>query len=105
MGCHGTRLCGSGICILIQLLPLVTRFSLRNWICLCIQPLAGEGNGTPLRYSCLENPMDGGARWAAVHGVAKRLEAIMNSILLFFCSSELLLEVLTLATSSSMDRT
>ena len=32
---------------------------------------AGEGNGTPLQYSCLENPRDGGAWWAAVHGVAK----------------------------------
>ena len=31
----------------------------------------GEGNGTPLQYSCLENPMDGGAWWAAVHGVIK----------------------------------
>ena len=31
----------------------------------------GEGNGTPLQYSCLENPMDGGASWAAVHGVVK----------------------------------
>ena len=31
----------------------------------------GEGNGTPLQYSCLENPMDGGAWWAAVHGVEK----------------------------------
>ena len=31
----------------------------------------GEGDGTPLQYSCLENPMDGGAWWAAVHGVAK----------------------------------
>ena len=31
----------------------------------------GEGNGTPLQYSCLENPMDGGAWWAAVHGFAK----------------------------------
>ena len=31
----------------------------------------GEGNGTPLQYSCLENPTDGGALWAAVHGVAK----------------------------------
>ena len=31
----------------------------------------GEGNGTPPPYSCLENPMDGGAWWAAVHGVAK----------------------------------
>ena len=30
-----------------------------------------EGNGTPLQYSCLENPMDGGDWWAAVHGVAK----------------------------------
>ena len=31
----------------------------------------GEGNGTPLQYSCLEDPMDGGAWWAPVHGVAK----------------------------------
>ena len=30
-----------------------------------------EGNGTPLQYSCLENPMNGGAWWAVVHGVAK----------------------------------
>ena len=31
----------------------------------------GEGNGNPLQYSCLENPMDQGAWWATVHGVAK----------------------------------
>ena len=31
----------------------------------------GEGNGNPLQYSCLENPMDGGAWWAAVHGVTR----------------------------------
>ena len=31
----------------------------------------GEGNGNPLQYSCLENPMDRGAWWAAVHGVAR----------------------------------
>ena len=31
----------------------------------------GEGNGKPLQYSCLENPMDGGAWWATVHRVAK----------------------------------
>ena len=31
----------------------------------------GEGNGNPLQYSCLENPMDGGAWEATVHGVAK----------------------------------
>ena len=38
---------------------------------LCTRPVFGEGNGTPLQYSCLENPMDGGAWWAAVHGVAR----------------------------------
>ena len=31
----------------------------------------GEGNGNPLQYSCLENPMDRGAWWVAVHGVTK----------------------------------
>ena len=31
--------------------------------------ILGEGNGKPLQYSCLENPMDGGAWWATVHGV------------------------------------
>ena len=31
----------------------------------------GEGNGNPLQYSCLENPTDGGAWWATVHGVTK----------------------------------
>ena len=33
--------------------------------------LPGEGNGNPLQYSCLENPMDGGAWYAAAHGVTK----------------------------------
>ena len=41
--------------------------ALRNNRCTPI----GEGNGNPLQYSCLENPMDGGAWWAAVHGVVK----------------------------------
>ena len=31
----------------------------------------GEGNGNPLQYSCLENPMDRGAWWSTVHGVGK----------------------------------
>ena len=35
------------------------------------EQLTREGNGTPLQYSCPENPMDRGAWWAAVHGVAK----------------------------------
>ena len=38
----------------------------------------GEGNGTPLQYSCLENPMDGGAWWAAVHGVTKSRTRLSN---------------------------
>ena len=38
----------------------------------------GEGNGTPLQYSCLENPMDGGAWWAAVHGVAESRTRLSN---------------------------
>ena len=39
---------------------------------------SGEGNGTPLQYSCLENPMDGGAWWAAVHGVARSRTRLSN---------------------------
>ena len=34
----------------------------------------GEGNGNPLQYSYLENPMDGGAWWSTVHGVAKETD-------------------------------
>ena len=37
-----------------------------------------EGNGNPLQYSCLENPMDGGAWEAAVHGVAKSLTRLSD---------------------------
>ena len=46
---------------------------LPTYLALCgsLCPLHGEGNGTPLQYSCLENSMDGGAWWAAVHGVTK----------------------------------
>ena len=36
-----------------------------------LDSIFGEGNDTPLQNSCLENPMDGGAWWAAVHGVTK----------------------------------
>ena len=42
-----------------------------------------EGNGTPLQYSCLENPMDGGAWWAAVHGVAKSRMRLRDSTFTF----------------------
>ena len=56
------------ICINIYVLYICT------YTCICgiyLYTLVGEGNGTPLQYSCLENPMDGGAWWAAVHGVTK----------------------------------
>ena len=42
-----------------------------KWFKLPLGYTYGEGNGTPLQYSCLENPMDGGAWQAAIHGVAK----------------------------------
>ena len=38
----------------------------------------GEGNGNPLRYSCLENPMDEGAWWAIVHEIAKSQTQLSN---------------------------
>ena len=40
--------------------------------------MSGEGNGTPLQYSCLENTMDGGAWWAAVHGVENSQTRLSN---------------------------
>ena len=56
----------------------VLPLSIYTWVSLVAQLVKnlpamwdGEGNGTPLQYSCLGNPMDGGAWWAAVHGVSK----------------------------------
>ena len=45
--------------------------------------MSGEGNGNPLQYSRLENPVDGGAWWAAVHGVAKSWTQLSNFTLPF----------------------
>ena len=45
--------------------------------------LVEGSNGTPLQYSCLENPMDGGAWWAAVHGVAKSRTRLSDFTLAF----------------------
>ena len=50
------------LCYLLQSCPT---------LCYPIDCSPGEGDGTPLQYSCLENPMDGGAWKAAVHGVAE----------------------------------
>ena len=46
-------------------------------------PPYGEGSGTPFQYCCLENPMDRGAWWAAVHGVAKTWTRLSDSLSLF----------------------
>ena len=46
----------------------------------------GEGNGNPLQYSCLVNPIDGGAWWATVHGVAKSRTRLSDfTSLLYMC--------------------
>ena len=52
-------------------------------LCGRVVPEIGEGNGTPLQYSCLENPMDGRAWWAAVHGVAKSQTRLSDTTFTF----------------------
>ena len=47
----------------------------------------GEGNGKPLQYSCLENSIDGGAWWAAVHGVTKSQTQLSNFTFTCFLES------------------
>ena len=47
--------------------------------------LVREGNGNPLQYSCLENPMGGGAWWAAVHGVAESRTRLSHCAFTFHC--------------------
>ena len=43
-----------------------------------LEKAPGEGNGNPLQYCCLENPVDRAAWWAAVHGVAKSLTRLSD---------------------------
>ena len=47
----------------------------------------GEGNGNPLQYSCLENPMDGGAWQAKVHGFTKSQTQLSDFVFRFFYPS------------------
>ena len=62
----------------------LTIFHMLSPICIILLCLKiGEGNGTPLQYSCLENPMDGGAWKAAVHGVARVGHDWVTSLSLF----------------------
>ena len=50
---------------------------------ICVGMGDGEGNGTPLQYSCLENPMNGEAWWAAVHGVTKSRTRLSDFTFIF----------------------
>ena len=62
------------------------RKAFSSFLCIVIQSrkyapsrlITRDGNGTPLQCSCLENPMDGGAWWAAVHGVVKSRAQLSN---------------------------
>ena len=54
-----------------------------SFICIIIFHCIGEGNGTPLQCSCLENPMDGGSWWATVHGVAKSWTRLSDFTFIF----------------------
>ena len=49
----------------------LTCIFLENLFCYQVEISVGEGNGTPLQYSCLQNPRDGGAWWAAIYGVTQ----------------------------------
>ena len=53
---------------MLQSMGLQSRTRLKR---LSMHACIGEGNGNPLQYSCLENPRDGGAWWAAVYGVTQ----------------------------------
>ena len=55
----------------IKSVPWIVNFYMQTAFFVEVWLLYGEGNGTPLQYSCLENPMDGGAWWAIVHRVAR----------------------------------
>ena len=61
----------------MQQVPTSCLFYTWSWI-------SREGNGNPLRYSCLENPMGGGAWWAAVRGVAKSRTRLSNFTFTFY---------------------
>ena len=58
-------------CIFVTISSHFSGINAQEYNCQVLCSVHGEGNGTPLQYSCLENPMDRRAWQAAVHGVAK----------------------------------
>ena len=72
---------------LLSILAAVQNRTLLNQ--LSMQACIGEGNDNPLQYSCLENPRDGGAWWAAIYGVAQswtRLKQLSSSSSMYIVS-------------------
>ena len=65
-----------------------TDFSLQSWACFISSSTSScldrEGNGSPLQYSRLEKPRDGGAWWAAVHGVTKSRTRLRDFTFTFY---------------------
>ena len=78
----------------------------RTWLGqLSMHACVGEGNGNPLQYSCLENPRDGGAWWAAIYGVAQSqtwLKWLSSSILRNALEKILSLDSVTVTSSYSL---
>ena len=76
-------LSGSQSCHVLKGWVITARGRSRTQAKITLGRSPGEGNGNPLQYSCLENPMDGGAWWAAVHEVAESWTRLSDFILTF----------------------
>ena len=83
LGSHRVGHDWSDLAVAAKLIIVVTLFS--GYLFHSYSLSFGEGNGNPLQYSCLENPMDGGAWWAAVHGAAKSWTWLSDFIFTFHC--------------------
>ena len=64
----------------IKTIPMEKKCKKAKWLS---EETFGEGNGKPLKYSCLENPMDGGVWWAPFYGVAKSRSRLSDFIFTF----------------------
>ena len=76
---NGSKRWDLGIGLVLSLgFNVVAELLAQNGKWVLVTHAIGEGNGTPLQHSCLENPMDRGGWWAEVHGVAKSQTRLSN---------------------------